>query len=31
MKFNEYIDLIEREPTDLRIFLFDPIKFAPKL
>lgn len=31
MKFGDYIDLIQREPTDLRIFLFDPIKFAPKL
>ncbi len=31
MKFGDYIDLIRREPTDLRIFLFDPIKFAPKL
>lgn len=31
MKFGDYIDLIEREPTDLRIFLFDPIKFAPSL
>ncbi|MGC4129643.1 MAG: cupin-like domain-containing protein [Bergeyella sp.] len=31
MKFADYIDLIEREPTDLRIFLFDPIKYAPKL
>ncbi|MDL1913522.1 MAG: cupin-like domain-containing protein [Bergeyella sp.] len=31
MKFSEYIDLIEREPTDLRIFLFDPIKYAPRL
>ncbi len=31
MKFSDYIDLIRREPTDLRIFLFDPIKFAPKL
>lgn len=31
MKFADYIDLIQREPTDLRIFLFDPIKFAPKL
>jgi hypothetical protein len=31
MKFSDYIDLIQREPTDLRIFLFDPIKFAPKL
>ncbi|WP_018675263.1 cupin-like domain-containing protein [Riemerella columbina] len=31
MKFSDYIDLIEREPTDLRIFLFDPIKHAPQL
>ena len=31
MKFGEYIDLIQREPTDLRIFLFDPIKQAPSL
>ncbi len=31
MKFADYIDLIQKEPTDLRIFLFDPIKFAPKL
>ncbi len=31
MKFGDYIDLIQKEPTDLRIFLFDPIKFAPKL
>jgi hypothetical protein len=31
MKFGDYIDLIQREPTDLRIFLFDPIKHAPKL
>lgn len=31
MKFGDYIDLIEKEPTDLRIFLFDPIKFAPNL
>ena len=31
MKFNDYIDLIQEKPTDLRIFLFDPIKFAPKL
>ena len=31
MKFGDYIDLIQREPTDLRIFLFDPIKSAPKL
>ncbi len=31
MKFGDYIDLIKREPTDLRIFLFDPIKHAPSL
>lgn len=31
MKFGDYIDLIQREPTDLRIFLFDPIKHAPQL
>jgi len=31
MKFGDYIDLIQKEPTDLRIFLFDPIKHAPKL
>ncbi len=31
MKFGDYIDLIRREPTDLRIFLFDPIKHAPGL
>jgi cupin-like protein len=31
MKFGDYIDLIQREPTDLRIFFFDPIKRAPKL
>ena len=31
MKFGDYIDLIQREPTDLRIFLFDPIKHAPSL
>ncbi len=31
MKFGDYMDLIQREPTDLRIFLFDPIKYAPKL
>jgi hypothetical protein len=31
MKFGDYMDLIQREPTDLRIFLFDPIKNAPKL
>jgi hypothetical protein len=31
MKFGDYINLIQKEPTDLRIFLFDPIKYAPKL
>jgi hypothetical protein len=31
MKFGDYIDLIQTKPTDLRIFLFDPIKHAPKL
>ncbi|MBD1383668.1 cupin-like domain-containing protein [Mucilaginibacter rigui] len=31
MKFGDYIDLIQTQPTDLRIFLFDPIKHAPKL
>jgi hypothetical protein len=31
MKFGDYIELIRNTPTDLRIFLFDPIKQAPKL
>jgi hypothetical protein len=31
MKFADYIDLIQTKPTDLRIFLFDPIKHAPGL
>ena len=31
MKFGDYIDLIKSNPTDLRIFLFDPIKQAPNL
>lgn len=31
MKFGDYIELIKNTPTDLRIFLFDPIKHAPKL
>jgi hypothetical protein len=31
MKFADYIDLIKNTPTDLRIFLFDPIKHAPNL
>ncbi|MBK0369817.1 cupin-like domain-containing protein [Flavobacterium agrisoli] len=31
MPFSEYINLIQDTPTDLRIFLFDPIKYATKL
>jgi len=31
MKFADYVDLIKTTRTDLRIFLFDPIKHAPKL
>ncbi|WP_039866260.1 cupin-like domain-containing protein [Pedobacter sp. BAL39] len=31
MKFSDYVELIRNTPTDLRIFLFDPIKHAPKL
>lgn len=31
MKFGDYIDLIKEKPTDLRIFLFDPIVHAKKL
>lgn len=31
MKFGDYIDLIQKEPTDLRIFFFDPIKNVPAL
>ena len=31
MNFVDYINLIEKEPTDLRIFFFEPIKRAPKL
>lgn len=31
MKFADYIDLIQKEPTNLRIFFFDPIKNAKKL
>lgn len=31
MKFSEYLDLIEREPTDLRIFLFNLMKLKPEL
>lgn len=31
MKFADYLDLIEREPTDLRIFLFNLLKLKPEL
>lgn len=31
MKFSEYLDLIEKGPTDLRIFLFNLIKLKPEL
>jgi len=31
MKFSEYLDTIEREPTDLRIFLFNLMKLKPEL
>jgi len=31
MKFSEYLDLIEKEPTDLRIFLFNLLKLKPEL
>lgn len=31
MAFGDYIELIRRTPTDLRIFLFDPIRHAPAL
>lgn len=31
MKFSEYLDLIMREPTDLRIFLFNLLKLKPEL
>ncbi len=31
MKFGEYLDLIERGPTDLRIFLFNLMKLKPEL
>jgi len=31
MKFGDYVNLIQTQPTDLRIFLFDPIKHAPAL
>ena len=31
MRFNEYLDLIEKEPTDLRLFLFPVFKHKPEL
>ncbi|WP_262248337.1 cupin-like domain-containing protein [Parapedobacter soli] len=31
MRFGEYLDMIEREPTDLRIFLFNLMKLKPEL
>ncbi|WP_257658407.1 cupin-like domain-containing protein [Parapedobacter lycopersici] len=31
MKFGEYLDTIERGPTDLRIFLFNLMKLKPEL
>lgn len=31
MRFSDYIQLVQTQPTDLRIFLFDPIKHAPQL
>lgn len=31
MKFSEYLDMIERGPTDLRIFLFNLMKLKPEL
>lgn len=31
MPFNQYLDLIEREPTDLRLFLFPVFKHKPEL
>jgi len=31
MPFNDYIDLIKREPTELRIFFFNIFKHAPQL
>lgn len=31
MKFSEYLDLIEKEPTDLRLFLFPVFKYKPEL
>lgn len=31
MKFSEYLDFIQKEPTDLRIFLFNLLKLKPEL
>jgi len=31
MRFDEYLNLIEREPTDLRLFLFPIFKYRPEL
>lgn len=31
MPFNDYVDLIKREPTELRIFFFNIFKHAPQL
>lgn len=31
MRFDEYLNLIEREPTDLRLFLFPIFKYKPEL
>lgn len=31
MPFSEYLSLIEREPTDLRLFLFPVFKYKPEL
>jgi hypothetical protein len=31
MRFDEYLNLIEREPTDLRLFLFPVFKHRPEL
>jgi hypothetical protein len=31
MKFSEYLQLIEKEPTDLRLFLFPIFKYKPEL
>ncbi|MBX2947260.1 MAG: cupin-like domain-containing protein [Cyclobacteriaceae bacterium] len=31
MRFDEYLNLIEREPTDLRLFLFPVFKHKPEL